>query len=78
MPNPLFNALGGGMSPAPSGAPGNRMGQLIQGLQQFRNQFSGDPQQIVMNAVRSGRITQDQLNQAQSMATQIQRMLGGR
>lgn len=72
MPNPLFNALGGGMGGVPP-----QFAQLINGLNQFRRQFQGNPQQIVMDAVRSGRVSQQQLDQAQSMATQIQRMLTG-
>lgn len=72
MPNPLFSALGGGMGGLPP-----QFQQLVNNLYKFRSQFNGNPQQIVMNAVQSGRISQQQLNQAQNMATQIQRMLTG-
>lgn len=39
MPNPLFNALGGGRMPGPMG----QFQQMMQQFQQFRNNFQGDP-----------------------------------
>lgn len=72
MPSPLFNALGGGMGSLPP-----QFAQMLSSLNQFRRQLNGNPQQIVMDAVQAGRVSQQQLNQAQSMATQIQRMLTG-
>lgn len=50
--------------------------QLIQQFQQFKQTFSGNPQQMVMQMVQSGKISQAQLNQVQSMATQFQQLLG--
>lgn len=70
MPNPLFNALGGGAMPGPFG----NMQQMIQSFKQFRQTFQGDPKQTVMNMVNSGRISQSQLNMAQQMASQFQDM----
>lgn len=49
--------------------------QLIQNLNQFRQSFNGNPQQMIQQAVQSGRLSQSQLNQAQQMANQIQQML---
>lgn len=71
MPNPIFNALGGGNIPAPMG----NMAQLIQQFQQFKANFKGDPKQKVQELVRSGRITQEQLNAAQQMARQLSNFL---
>ena len=73
MPNPLFNALGGGQMPGPFG----NFQQMMQQFNQFRQTFQGDPKQTVMNMVNSGAISQQQLNQAQQMARQFQRMMGG-
>ena len=69
--NRLFNALGGGM-------PQNPMANMMRQLEQFRQNFSGDPKQTVQQLLNSGRMTQAQYNQLSSAATQIQRMLGGR
>lgn len=66
MNNPFFNALGGGMGPL-----GN-FGQLMQKFQQFKQTFQGDPKAEVEKMLQSGRISQDQLNKIQSMATQFQ------
>ena len=74
MSNPLFNALGGGMQmPGPFG----NFQQMMQQFQQFKSTFQGDPKQTVMNMVNSGRISQEQLNQAQQMARQFQQMMSG-
>ena len=73
MPNPIFNALGGGQMPGPFG----NMQRMMQQFQQFRATFQGDPKETVMRMVNSGQISQDQLNQAQQMARQFQQMMGG-
>lgn len=64
MSNPLFQALGGGVNP--------QFQQLVQRFQQFKSTFQGDPQQEVQKMLQSGKITQQQLNQAQSFAQQFQ------
>jgi hypothetical protein len=65
MSNPLFQALGGGR--------GNMMGQF----QQFMQQMQGkDPNQEIAKLLQSGKISQQQLNQAQQMAQQMQGMFG--
>lgn len=48
--------------------------KLMQQFNQFRQTVTGDPQQIVMDMVRSGRISQAQLNQAQQTAMQLQNL----
>ena len=69
MSNPLFNALGGGMPQ------GNGPTQMIQQFMQFKQNFKGDPKAEVEKMLRSGRISQQQLNQVQQMAGQFQNLL---
>lgn len=71
MPNPLFNALGGGKMPGPMG----QFQQMMQRFQQFRNNFQGDPKQEVEKLLQSGKMSQQQLNQLQAMAQQFQSFL---
>lgn len=72
MSNPLFNMLGG------AGPNLGQMGNLIQQFQQFRQSFRGDPRQQVQQLLNSGRVSQEQYNQAVQMAQQLQRMMGGK
>jgi hypothetical protein len=50
----------------------------IQGLKQqimnFQRNFKGNPREIIMQKLNNGEITQEQLNQAQSRATQIMQL----
>jgi hypothetical protein len=65
MSNPLFNAL--------CGSQPNMMGDF----QKFMQQMQGrNPHQEIANLLQSGRISQQQLNQAQQMAQQMQGMMG--
>lgn len=63
-----------GMNNAPMPGPFGNMQQMVQSFKQFRQTFQGDPKQTVMNMVNSGRISQQQLNMAQQMASQFQDM----
>lgn len=65
MPNALFQTIGGNSLPP-------QMQNIINQYHQFRQSFSGDPKQEVMNLLQSGRINQQQLNQFQQMAQQLQ------
>lgn len=51
---------------------------MLQRFQQFRQNFHGDPQQQVQQLLNSGRVSQQQYNQAVQMAQQFQRLFGGR
>lgn len=64
--NPLFQMLN---------SPNNAATQLLQKFQEFRKNFSGDPQAQVQQLLRSGRITQAQYNNAVQMAQQLQHFL---
>lgn len=84
MPNPIFNALGGGQMPGPMGNFAQMVHQfnpqnLKQQVLQFKNQFSANanPQQIVMGMVKNGSLSQEQLNYAQQMGMKYQQMIGG-
>ena len=62
MSNPIFQGLG--------------QPNLKQQFQQFMNQMRGkDPNAIIQQMVSSGRISQDQLNQAQQRAQQMMNLL---
>lgn len=66
MSNPLFNQLGGMM-------PNNDMMQMLNQFQQFKQSLNGDPKQMVMDMLQSGRISQTDLNGAQAFAQQFGR-----
>lgn len=72
MANPLYNMMGGGM---PNGMPG--MGNIIQRFQQFRQTFQGDPRQQIQQLMNSGKVSQQQLDNAIKTAQQLQKIIGG-
>lgn len=63
MSNPLFNQYG------------NQNG-MMQRFLEFKNNFRGDPRQQIQQMLNSGKITQEQYNQAVQMANQFRNMLG--
>lgn len=67
MNNPLFNMLGGQQ---------NGMNGLLQRFQQFQQAFKGDPRQQIQQMLNSGKISQQQYNQAVQMAQQLQKLIG--
>ena len=63
--NPFYQAMG----PKPN---------MIQQFQQFMNQMRGkDPNAMIQELVSSGRVSQQQLDQAQKQAQQMQGMFEG-
>lgn len=67
MANPLFNALNGR---GPSG--------MMEQFQRFRKEMEGkNPNEEINKLLQSGRISQQQLNQAQQMARQMQGVFKG-
>lgn len=74
MPNPLFNALGGGRVPQMPGQMG-QFQRMMQQFQQFKQNFHGDPKTEVEKMMQSGKLTQQQLNQLQAVARQFQGLL---
>ena len=47
---------------------------MLMQLAQFMNTFRGDPRQMVQQMVQSGRVSQEQYQQAVQMAQQFQKM----
>lgn len=70
MGNSLFNILGG-----QSGGNMQPMFNMISKFNQFKNSFQGDARQEVQNLLNSGRMSQQQFNQLQSMAQQFSQLL---
>lgn len=63
MANPLFNQMNGN--------------QLLQKAQQLKQQMGGgDPNRYIQQMLNSGRITQDQYNQAVQRAQELKKMFG--
>ena len=71
MSNPLYQQMNGQ-------PPMNNLTRMIQNFQQFKQSFQGDPRQQVQNLLNSGRVSQQQYNNAVQMAQQLQRMMGGK
>ena len=72
MSNPLVNALGGA-----NGSQGGSM-NMMQAFQQFMQQNQGkDPNEMIQQLLSSGKLNQQQLNQAQQMKKQIEGPLSG-
>lgn len=70
MSNPVFNAL--------SGQAGNGPMSIVQQFQKFRQEMQGrNPQEELNKLLQSGKINQQQLNQAQQMAQQMQGLFQG-
>ena len=69
MNNPIYQQM---QNPAPM----NGMQNIMQRFQQFQQMFRGDPRQQVQQLLNSGRVSQQQYDQAVQMAQQMQRMLG--
>ena len=55
----------------------NSGNSLIQRFQQFKQSFTGNPQQQVQQLLNSGKVSQAQYNQAVQMAQQFQQFLTG-
>jgi hypothetical protein len=60
--NPLYNLLG-------------NVPPIIKQFQQFKNNFRGDPRQQIQQMLNSGKITQQQYNNAVQMAQQLSNLL---
>lgn len=58
-------------------APMNNMANLIQQFNRFRAGYQGNPKAEVERLLQSGQMSQAQLNQLQSMAAQLMRVING-
>lgn len=63
--NPLYQQMNNGSN------------QLLTKFQQFKQSFTGNPQQQVQQLLNSGKVSQEQYNQAVQMAQQFQQFLTG-
>lgn len=54
----------------------NAMNNFMQKLNYLKQTFNGDPNKKIQELLNSGKITQEQYNQAVQQATQIKKMLG--
>lgn len=54
---------------------GRGMPRIMQQFMQFRNQFQGDARSQIQSMMNSGKISQEQYNQAVQMANQLMRMM---
>lgn len=61
--NNLYNQIGGGNQ------------ELLRKFNQFRQGISGDPREQVQRLLNSGRVTQDQYNNAVRIAEQLRRII---
>lgn len=68
MASPLYTMFGESQFPG-------QLGNLISRFNQFRSTFQGDARQQVQNLLNSGRMSQAQFNQLQSMASQLQKFI---
>lgn len=66
MSNPLFGQFGNN----------NIQNPIIQRFQQFQSAFKGDARQQVQQLLNSGRVSQQQYDNAVQMANQLQKMIG--
>ena len=66
MSNPLFEMIGRTQQ--------NAMPDMMQRFMQFRNQFQGDPKAQVQSLLDSGRVTQEQYNNAVQMVNRFMGM----
>ncbi len=55
--------------------PMNQMGNFINQFNQFRSNFTGNPEQQVKELINSGRMSQDQFNQFAQMANQLRQLI---
>jgi hypothetical protein len=53
---------------------GNSIENLKRQVLQFQQNFQGNPREKIAQMLQNGQITQEQLNQAQSRATQIMQL----
>lgn len=65
MSNPIYQAM-----------MGNRSGNIMQAIEQLKRQYPGNPMDYIQRLLNSGKVTQNQYNQAVQQAQQIQRFFG--
>ena len=64
--NPLYTNLGQAQN----------MNAMLKEFENFKRQFKGNPQEQVRQLLNSGRVSQEQYNQAVQMAQALQKIVG--
>ena len=54
----------------------NNIAGFMQNLNNLKRTFNGDPNKYIQQMLNSGKVTQEQYNQAVQRAAQIKKMLG--
>ncbi len=67
MANPIFNQMNGT----------NGTNNIMQRVQQLKQQMGGDPNQHIQNLLNSGKVSQAQYDRAVQMANQLRGMFRG-
>lgn len=77
MSNPFAKLFGlGGQTQQPDqGGPLGNIGNLLSNFQQFKNNFKGNPEQIVQELRRSGKMSEAQFQQLSALANQLQNVM---
>lgn len=68
MSNSVFNQLGGNVQ-------NNQLMQIIQQFNQFKQTLNGNPKDMVMQMLNSGKVSQRDIDKAQAFAQQFQHFL---
>lgn len=72
MANPLFDQLGGNQpQQAPQQPNDGGFGEMMAQFQQFCQQYRGNPSAEIDQLVKSGKVTQAQVDQVRQMAPQM-------
>lgn len=71
MSNPIKNMLNNNSTA--TGAPNNN--NLIEQFKRFRSTFSGNPRDMINQMLNSGRFSNAQIEQAKSLAKQLQGLI---
>ena len=66
MSNPLYEVFGG---------MGKKQPDIVEQFLQFKQAFTGDPRQQVQQLLNSGKVSQEQYNDAVAKAKQLQSLL---
>lgn len=76
MSNPLFNVLNQGAPNQMVNAPINpQFTNMLNQFQEFKRNFNGDPESIVKDMLRTGRMTQAQYDAIQAPARTLYNLL---
>lgn len=77
MANPLYSQLGGNPTAAnqPQQPNDGGFGAMMAQFQQFCQQYKGNPGAEIDQLVKSGKVTQAQVDQARQMASQFMRLM---